>query len=203
MSDSTTPWTSAARSPCPSPTPGVHPNPCPLSQWCHPTISSSVVPFSSSLNLSQHQGVLQWVNSSHQVAKVLELQLSIITSSEYSGLISFRMDFISEPDAKSFLCLWEVLGCGILEAPTRCQPWGRGNGFQTEFISSVGHSFSILICSLMCYYMFSDRSYTYLECLYYRRASEQSHLTSTLSNLVCLEGWGLDSLTSAVPFCLF
>ena len=30
-----------------SPTPGVHPNPCPLSQWCHPTISSSVVPFSS------------------------------------------------------------------------------------------------------------------------------------------------------------
>ena len=34
------------RPPCPSPTPGVHPNPCPLSQWCHPTISSSVVPFS-------------------------------------------------------------------------------------------------------------------------------------------------------------
>ena len=32
---------------CPSPTPGVHPNPCPLSGWCHPTISSSVVPFSS------------------------------------------------------------------------------------------------------------------------------------------------------------
>ena len=36
-----------ARPPCPSPTPGVHPNPCPLSQWCHPTISSSVFPFSS------------------------------------------------------------------------------------------------------------------------------------------------------------
>ena len=35
------------RPPCPSPTPRVHPNPCPLSQWCHPTISSSVVPFSS------------------------------------------------------------------------------------------------------------------------------------------------------------
>ena len=35
------------RPPCPSPTPGVHPNPCPSSQWCHPTISSSVVPFSS------------------------------------------------------------------------------------------------------------------------------------------------------------
>ena len=36
-----------ARPPCPSPTPGVHPNPCLLSWWCHPTISSSVIPFSS------------------------------------------------------------------------------------------------------------------------------------------------------------
>ena len=35
------------RPPCPSPTPGVHPNPYPLSLWCHPTISSSIVPFSS------------------------------------------------------------------------------------------------------------------------------------------------------------
>ena len=35
-----------ARPPCPSPTPRVHPNPCPLCQWCHPTISSSVVPLS-------------------------------------------------------------------------------------------------------------------------------------------------------------
>ena len=37
-----------ARLPCPSPTPRVHPNPCPLCQWCHPTISSSVIPFCSS-----------------------------------------------------------------------------------------------------------------------------------------------------------
>ena len=36
-----------SRPPCPSPTPGVYPNPCPLSWWCHPTISSSVIPFSS------------------------------------------------------------------------------------------------------------------------------------------------------------
>ena len=37
------------RPPCPSPTPGVYPNSCPLSWWCHPAISSSVVPFSSCL----------------------------------------------------------------------------------------------------------------------------------------------------------
>ena len=36
-----------ARPPCPSPTPGVHSDPCPSSQWCHPAISSSVIPFSS------------------------------------------------------------------------------------------------------------------------------------------------------------
>ena len=42
-----------ARPPCPSPTPGVYPNPCPLSWWCHLTISSSVVPFSSCLQSFQ------------------------------------------------------------------------------------------------------------------------------------------------------
>ena len=42
-----TPWTAAHRPPCPSPTPGVYPKLCPSSQWCHPTIAPSVVPFSS------------------------------------------------------------------------------------------------------------------------------------------------------------
>ena len=40
-------WTHNTRLPCPLPTPGVHPNPCSSSWWCHPTISSSVVPFST------------------------------------------------------------------------------------------------------------------------------------------------------------
>ena len=48
MSDSLQPHESQhARPPCPSPAPRVHPNPCALSRWCHPAISSSVVPFSS------------------------------------------------------------------------------------------------------------------------------------------------------------
>ena len=42
-----TPWTTACQAPCPSPTPRVYPNSSPLNWWCHPTISSSVVPFSS------------------------------------------------------------------------------------------------------------------------------------------------------------
>ena len=63
-----------ARPPCPSPTPGVHSDLSPLSQWCHLTISSSVVP-SPAFSLSQHQGLFKWVSSSHEVAKVLEFQL--------------------------------------------------------------------------------------------------------------------------------
>ena len=46
MSDSATPWTLAGQSSLLSPAPGVYLNSCPLSWWCHPTISSSVVPFS-------------------------------------------------------------------------------------------------------------------------------------------------------------
>ena len=45
-------------------------------------------------NPSQHQGLLQWVNSSHEVAKVLEFQLYIILSKVIPGLISFRMDWL-------------------------------------------------------------------------------------------------------------
>ena len=48
-----------ARPPCPSPTPGVHSNSCPLSWWCHPTISSSVIPFASCLQSLPASGSFQ------------------------------------------------------------------------------------------------------------------------------------------------
>ena len=64
-----------ARPPCPSPTPRVYSNSCPLSRWSHPAISFSVIPFSSHFNLSQHQDLFKWVSFPHQVAKVLEFQL--------------------------------------------------------------------------------------------------------------------------------
>ena len=47
------------RPPCPSPAPGVYPNSCPLSQWCHPTISSSIIPFSSCPRSSPASGSFQ------------------------------------------------------------------------------------------------------------------------------------------------
>ena len=64
-----------ARPPCPSPTLGARSNSCPLSRWCHPTISSTIFPFSCAFNLSQHQGLFQWVSSLHPTAKVLKFQL--------------------------------------------------------------------------------------------------------------------------------
>ena len=62
---------------------------CLLSRWCHSTISSSVTLSPLALNLSQHQGLFQWVSSSHQVAKQLEFQLQ-----HQSFQWIFRTDFL-------------------------------------------------------------------------------------------------------------
>ena len=59
------------------------------SQQPYPLSSTSPLAF----NLSQHQGIFQWVSSSHQMAKVLKLQLQHQFSNEYSGLTSFRIDW--------------------------------------------------------------------------------------------------------------
>ena len=80
-----------ARLPCPSLFPRSCSNSCPSSQWCHPTISSSVAPSPPAFALSQHQDLFQGVCSSHQVPKYWICSFSISPSNEYSGLISFRI----------------------------------------------------------------------------------------------------------------
>ena len=83
------------RRPCPWPTPGVFSNSCPLSRWCHPTISSSVVPF-----FSHVQSFPAWVFSNALALHIRwpkyywSFSFSIIPSNEYSGLIAFRMDWL-------------------------------------------------------------------------------------------------------------
>ena len=82
-----------ARLPCPSPTPGAYSNSCPWIWWCHPTISSSVIPFSSlpsmfpSIRVFSNESVLciRWPKY---------WSFSFSPSKEYSGLISFRMDWL-------------------------------------------------------------------------------------------------------------
>ena len=94
MSDSLQPHESQhTRPPCPSPTPGVHSDSCPSSQWCHPAISSSVVPFSScpqslpaSESFPMSQLYMRW-------PKYWSFSFSIIPSKEHPVLISFRMDW--------------------------------------------------------------------------------------------------------------
>ena len=80
--------------PCPSPTPGACSHSYPLSQWCHPSISSSVLPFSSCLQSFPASG---WFPMSNFFASggqnYWSFSFSISPSNEYSWLISFRMDW--------------------------------------------------------------------------------------------------------------
>ena len=84
-----------ARLPCISPTPRACSNSCPLSQWCHPTISSSVVPISSYLQSFPKSGsfpLSQFFTSDSQ--SIWSFSFNISPSNEYSGLISVRMDWL-------------------------------------------------------------------------------------------------------------
>ena len=75
------------RLPCPSLSPEICSNSCPLSQWCH-----SAAPFPPSPNLSQHQGLFQWVSSLHRWPKYWSFSFSISLSNDYCVLISFRIE---------------------------------------------------------------------------------------------------------------
>ena len=80
------------RSPCPSSIPGVYPNSCPLSWWCHPTISSSVFPFPSCLQYfpaSESFPMSQFFAWGGQ-----SFSFNISASNEHSGLISFTKDWL-------------------------------------------------------------------------------------------------------------
>ena len=84
-----------ARLPCPSPTLRAYLNSCPLSRWCHPTTSSSVVPFYSSLQSFPAPGsfqMSQFFTSGGQSIGVFSFNIS--PSNEHPGLMSFRMDWL-------------------------------------------------------------------------------------------------------------
>ena len=95
VSDSLQPCESQhARPPCPSPTPGIHSDSCPSSQWCHPDISPSVVPFSfcpqsfpASVFSNESTLRMRW-------PKYWSFSFSITPSKEHPGLISFRIDWL-------------------------------------------------------------------------------------------------------------
>ena len=81
------------RPPCPSQTPWAHSNSCPLSWWCHPAISSSVIPISSCLHLAQHQSLSNESVLRIRWPKYRSFNFSISPSNEYLGLNSFWIDW--------------------------------------------------------------------------------------------------------------
>ena len=85
-----------ARLPCPLPTAGVYPNPCPLSQWFHPTISSSVVPSSSYLQSFPASGSFQMsqIFPSGGQSIGVSASTSVLPMNTQDWLISFRMDWL-------------------------------------------------------------------------------------------------------------
>ena len=104
VSDSATPWIAARQASCPSPTPGVHSDSRPASQWCHPAISSSVVPFSScpqSLPASESFPMNQlftWGGQSTRasaLASVLPMNTQDWSPLEWTGWISLQSKGLS------------------------------------------------------------------------------------------------------------
>ena len=83
-----------ARPPCPSPTLTVYSNLCPLSRWCHPIISFSVIHFSSCLQSFPASGSFPLSQIFTSGGQSIGVSFSISPSNEYSGLISFRMDWL-------------------------------------------------------------------------------------------------------------
>ena len=83
-----------ARPPYPSPTPGVHSNSCPSSQWYHLTISSSAITFSSCPQSLPASGSFPMSQLCMRWPKSWSFSFSISPSNEHPGLISFRMDWL-------------------------------------------------------------------------------------------------------------
>ena len=84
-----------ARCACSSPSPGVYTNSCPSSRWCHPTISSSVIPFSSCLQSFPASGSFPMSQFFESGGQSIGASVSAsVFPTEYSGLISFRTDWL-------------------------------------------------------------------------------------------------------------
>ena len=122
-----TPWTAAHQASLPSPTPGVHPNSCPSSWWCHPAISSSVVPFSScpqSLPASESFPMSQlftWGGQSIGVsdsASVLPMNTQDWSPSEWTGWVSLQSKGLSRAFSNTTVQKHQFFGAWIFHSPT-------------------------------------------------------------------------------------
>ena len=99
------------RPPCPSPTPGVYSNPCPLSRWCHPTISSSIIPFSSRLQSSPASGSfpMSWLFASRDQSN------GVSEVTDFSRQSWFSLCFFQSNMLFSCTKFWKLCWCQMIK----------------------------------------------------------------------------------------
>ena len=136
-----------SRLPCPSATPTACSNSCPSSQCCHPTISSSLIPLSSCLQSFPASGsfpMSQFFASGHQNIGV---SFSIIPSSEYSGLISFRIDWFHQfSSVQSLSRVWLFATPWIAARQASLSITNSQSSLRLTSIESVMPSSYLILC---------------------------------------------------------
>ena len=121
-----TPWVAARQASCPSPTPGVHPNPCPLSRWCHPTTLSSVVPFSSCLKSFPASGSFQMSQlfiSGQSIGVSASTSVLLMNTQDWSplggtGWISLQSKGLSRVFSNTTVQIHQFFGTQLSSQPT-------------------------------------------------------------------------------------
>ena len=188
-----------ARLPCLSPTPRVCSNSYSLSQWYHPAILSSVIPFSSASNLSQHQGLFQWVSSLYQVARVLELQLQhqsfqSILMVDLLAVWRTLKRFLQYHISKASICWHSAFFMVQLSHPYVT----TGENIALTVQTFVGKVMSLLF-NMLCQFViaFLPRSKCLLiswlqfpSAVILEPTKIKSVAVSTVSPTICHEGWG-------------
>ena len=135
------------RLPCDSLSPRACSNACPLGQWCHPTVSSSVIPFSSCPQSFSASGTVQWVGSSHQVAKVLEPQHQSFHL-RLTGLISLLSKELSKVFPSTTIQKHQFLVLSLLYGPTLTSIMTMGKTLALTRWTFVGKVMSLLFNTL-------------------------------------------------------
>ena len=140
-----------ARPPCPSPTLRVYPNLCPLSRWCHPAISSSVVPFSSCPQSFPASGffpvsqLFTWGGQSFGVSasSVLPMNTQDWSPLGWTGWISYPslnvswISCFSAPAQQYYSCAWERFWVGTAWLGAPVKEWRTREGTETGFVTEV------------------------------------------------------------------
>ena len=143
------------RLPCPSPSSGTCSNSCPLSWWCHLTISSSVVPFSSCLQSFPASGSFPESTLRTRCPKYWSFSFSISPSNEYSGLISFRTDWFD------LLAVQETLKSFLQHYSSKVSNWTKHGPLEKEMVSH----FSILALRTPWTYYEKARRFSPISCV--------------------------------------